>query len=107
MRGLAIFLLILAVMGIALFSFMAYSTGNKIQGITESPKQFEFSTFTSAVCENKENYVYCKDEYFVNCNGEIFKAIDAAECNGMKLDVPKALGFAVFEKDWKDPRNNQ
>ncbi|MBI2541180.1 hypothetical protein HYV80_00530 [Candidatus Woesearchaeota archaeon] len=104
MRGLVLFLMVLAVTAIVSFSFIAYSTGDESLEIRESPNQFEFSTFTSAVCEDKGSHVYCKDEYFVNCNGEISKAIDAAECNGMKVDVPKALGFAVFEKEWNDPR---
>ena len=47
----------------------------------------------------------CKEEVFVNCNGNVSKASDIAECNGIKLDIPKATGFAVFEKGWKDPRN--
>ena len=106
MRGLVIFALILAVM--ASFGLIVNSINNDkntdVNEVKEESKPLEFSTFTSAVCENKENYVYCKDEFFVNCYGEISKAVDAAECNGIKIDTPKTLGFAVFEKDWKDPR---
>lgn len=101
MRGSVIILLLLAV--IASFSFMTYSTGNG-ETAKETSKQFEFSTFTSAVCENKEDLVHCKDELFVNCDGKIAKANDIKECNGIKIEAPKVLGFAVFEKDWKDPR---
>ncbi len=105
MRGLVLFIGVLVVM--ASFSFVALSMDNanneKVE-IKEESKPLEFSTFTSAVCENKENYVYCKDEFFVKCNGNISKAVDVAECNGIKIDTPKTLGFAVFEKDWKDPR---
>lgn len=103
MRGLVIFLLVLVV--IASLSVVAINLkNNKVEAKKES-KSFEFSAFTSAVCENKENFVYCKDEVFVNCNGKISKATDVAECDGMKIDVPKVTGFAVFEKEWKDPRN--
>ena len=108
MRGLVTVLLTLVV--IASLSFVALSTNNnKIEnnknGETEKePKILEFSTFTSAVCENKEEIVNCKDEVFVNCNGKISKAVDVAECNGIKLDVQKVNGFAVFENGWKDPR---
>lgn len=105
MRGLVILALILAVM--ASFSFVALSTGNannqKVE-IKEEAKPLEFSTFTSAVCEDRQDHVFCRDEFFIKCNGEVSKAADVAECNGIKVDVPKALGFAVFSPDWKDPR---
>lgn len=100
MRGLVIILLLLAV--IASFSFITYSANSG--KAAEESKQFEFSTFTSAVCEDKENFVHCRDEFFVNCDGKIAKANDIKECNGIKIEAPKVLGFAVFEKDWKDPR---
>lgn len=102
MRGLVLFLIVLAV--IASFSLIAFSANSEKAEVKDS-KEFEFSTFTSAVCEDKEDLVYCKDEFFVNCDGEISKANDIAECNGLKIEAPKALGFAVFEKDWKDSRN--
>ena len=106
MRGLVIFLLVLV--GMASLSFIAISAKNvndtKTE-TTEEPKIFEFSTFTTAVCEDKGEIVHCKEEFFINCNGKVSKAVDVAECNGMKLEAPKALGFVVFEKEWKDPRN--
>lgn len=67
-------------------------------------KNFQFSTFTSAVCENKSELVYCRDEVFVNCSGNISRAIDVVECNGVKVDIPEIVGFAVFDENWKDPR---
>ena len=105
MRGLVIFSVILVV--IASISFVAASIESIYKGQSETKeeaKNLEFSTFTSAVCENKGELVHCKDEFFVNCNGEITKAVDVAECNGIKVNVPKTLGFATFSKDWKDPR---
>ncbi len=105
MRGLVIFMLLLVVM--ASFSFVAaniYINDTKTKEEIEESQIFEFSTFTSAVCENSEDVVHCKDEVFVNCDGKVSKAVDVAECNGVKLEVPKALGFAVFEKEWRDPR---
>ena len=96
MRGLVVFL-ILAI-ALASFSFAYASLGdfkNKVSG---------FSAFTSAVCENQKNFVYCRDEVFVNCNGKISKASGMAECNGFKLEIPKVTGEAVFGNDWKDPR---
>lgn len=106
MRGMVISLLLVVI--IVLFSFVTLSTNNanntnnKIE--TEKPETLEFSTFTSAVCEYKEEIVNCKDEVFVNCNGKVSKAVDVAECNGIRLDFPKATGAAVFDRNWKDPR---
>lgn len=104
MRGLVISLLILVI--IASFSFVAVSINSEIKSEKpeiKNPDYMEFKTFTSAVCENKNELVYCKDELFVNCNGKIFKAGEIGECNGISL--PKGVsGSAVFEKGWKDPR---
>jgi len=106
MRGLVLFIVLVVI--IVSFSFVAASINHiedkKIEKKDEN-KAFEFSTFTSAVCENKADIVHCKDEVFVNCNGSISKAADVAECDGIKIDVPKATGSAVFGSDWKDPRN--
>ena len=65
-----------------------------------------FSVFTSAVCENKNSMVYCKDSIFVNCNGNISAAADVAECDGIKISLPKTTGSAVFGSDWKDVRKS-
>ncbi len=103
MKGMVLFF------GIAIFaslilaantdSFKAVQINNK-----EQNKNTEFSTFTLAVCENKEDSVYCRDEVFVNCNEHISKLGDFNECDGIKIEIPKATGFAVFDKSWKDPR---
>ena len=107
MRGLVIFLLVL--IGLASFSFIVISAKNvsdiKIEAL-EKPKISEFSTFTSAVCQNNGTIVKCKDEVFVKCNGNVSRAEDISDCNGFKVEIPKMLGFATFSKDWKDPRNN-
>ena len=107
MRGLVIFLLVL--IGIASFSFIAISAksvNDTKTDASEKPKILDFGTFTSAVCENKGDIVRCTDEVFVKCNGKISRAVDIAECNGFKIDVPKATGAAVFGSGWKDPRIN-
>lgn len=102
MKGWIVFISILA----AILSFVVAGIGNIAPAEEkESAAMLEFSTFTSAVCENSEDAVYCKDEVFVNCNGEVSKAEGVAKCNGAVLGIPKALGFAVFEKGWNDPRN--
>ena len=70
----------------------------------KNPDYVEFKTFTSAVCEEKNEFVYCRDELFVNCNGKISKSGEIEECNGINIDNFKVTGSAVFEKNWKDPR---
>ncbi len=108
MRGLVLFVSVLVFM--ASFGFIASGIFSEKDGTgtennpKQEAKQLEFSTFTSAVCEKGKDVVKCRDEFFVNCNGTISKAIDVAECEGIKVEVPKALGFATFGKDWKDPR---
>ncbi len=106
MRGLVLLLLVL--LAVASFGFAAANMknmNNQKTAADEKPIEPEFSAFTSAVCQNKADFVQCKDEIFINCSGKISKADDAAECNGINLDLPKAAGYAVFEKGWKDPRN--
>lgn len=106
MRGLVLSLLVIA--AIASFGFAAANIKNinyQKTAVNEGFWELEFSAFTSAVCWNKADFVHCKDEIFINCSGKISKADDAAECNGLRLDFPKATGFAVFEKGWKDTRN--
>lgn len=95
MGGRALFLLTLA--AIISFSFIAVNIDFKKETDGES-KGLEFATYTSAVCEDVKDFVHCKDEVFVNCNGEISKADDVAECNGIKLNTSQVIGFAVFEK---------
>ncbi len=102
MRGMVIFLLV--VIMVSSLSFIVLSINNDRIQNNESDKILEFSTFTSAVCEAKEEVIHCKDEVFVNCNGNVSKAVDVAECNGIMLDVPKVTGSAVFDRDWEDPR---
>ena len=103
MRGLVLLLGIVAL--IVSFSLIIGNiNGEKIED-KEQPKISKFSIFTSAVCENREDLVHCRDEIYVNCSGKISKADDVAECGGVKIDVPRTTGFAVFGNDWKDPRN--
>ena len=101
MRGLVVFLLILA--GLSLFSFMALSSGINKENIEQNSKDIQFKTFTSAVCEEKSGFVYCRDELFVNCNGKISRANEIGECNGFKINN-EVVGFAVFEKEWAGNR---
>ena len=82
MRGLVIFVSVLVFM--ASFGFIASAIFSEKAGISmennpkQEAKQLEFSTFTSAVCEKGKDVVKCRDEFFVNCNGTISKAVDVA-----------------------------
>ena len=102
MRGLVSVMIVLIFL--SLFSFMALSVNREYDEFKESSAGFEFSTFTSAVCDYSSDDVKCKDELFVNCNGKISKADEIAECNGISL-TQGVSGFAIFEKNWQDPRN--
>jgi hypothetical protein len=96
MRGLVIFLLVLA--GLSLFSFMAVNSGTNKDEIKQDSRSIQFKTFTSAVCEEKNDLRYCRDVLFVNCNGKISKASEVQDCNGFKPD-DRVTGFAVFENN--------
>ena len=100
MRGLVLFIMALAVIGS--FSFVDAFIDNKAS--QKDWENIQFNTFTSAVCSNDGKVTICKDELFVNCNGEISKADEISECNGLKLDALRPTGSAVFGKGWKDPR---
>ena len=105
MRGLVLFLIVIVIIGFLSFIVASINDSNNLIKTKQENKIVEFGTFTSAVCENKKDVINCKDEIFVKCNGQISKAVDVAECNGIKIDVPKATGAAVFGNGWKDPRN--
>ena len=72
----------------------------------------EFKTYTKAVCEKRDGFTYCQDEFFANCNGyEFIIPKDDARpirCGSLVFKVPenKVNGNGIFEEDWKDPRNN-
>jgi hypothetical protein len=101
-----VFGLLFVVIAIFSFSFAAVKINKEIH---QEPIQsnFQLSTFTSAVCNENNGFVNCKDELFVDCNGKFSRADEIEGCNGFNLDKSKLTGFAVFEKEWKDPRINQ
>ena len=70
-----------------------------------------FKAFTKAVCEEKTNHTFCRDELFIKCNGKdyMIKEEDLynfTDCKGVKLNLSdvKVIGHAIFEKEWDDPR---
>ena len=103
MRGSVLFIIVSAAV-LSLISIAAIANSLNANPSKEQAKNLEFSTFTSAVCENSENFVHCKDEVFVKCNDKTSRLKDFSECNGMEIDIPQAVGFAVFDKEWKCTR---
>ncbi|MEK6943741.1 MAG: hypothetical protein AABX00_06795 [Nanoarchaeota archaeon] len=98
--------LLFVIIAIFSFSFAAVKMNSILDDKnTDKKSPVEFSTFTSAVCNNDGNFVNCKDEMFVQCNGKVSKADEIKDCNGFSLDSNKITGLAVFEKEWNDPRN--
>ena len=67
-----------------------------------------FRTMTVAVCDKTSaGTIRCHDEVKVVCGDEEYllpKASGEATCGDLKVDVPSITTFAVFDKDWKDPR---
>lgn len=103
MKGMVSVMLVMVFL--SLFSFMALSVNSDYDDFKKASESIEFKTFTSAVCEDMSDGVYCKDELFVNCNGKISKSSEIEECEGISLAQHEVSGSAVFGNDWRDPRN--
>jgi len=72
-----------------------------------TPNTVNFKTKTIAVCEDRADSVYCHDELLVNCENDVYllpKTEKTVKCGNVELQVPSITAFAVFDKDWKDPR---
>jgi len=88
---------LLLMMFILLVATISFTLGQRLNIPSKEESDIgqveRFDIYTSAVCEEKEDHIYCHDEQFVNC-GEV----------EYMLQTSNILGFAVFDKDWKDPR---
>ena len=95
--ALFVFGLALLILTIALFSTnnqkipTAYAV-KEISNKNSSIEKNDFRISTKAVCENKSNYVSCRDELFIRCNGEeniIQKnnSGDFIECNNVRIKL--------------------
>ena len=87
-------------------SITAFAVEDKQPATDAGP--ISFKTMTVAVCEKTESeLVYCHDEVKVVCGNESYilpKEAGEATCGELKVNTPPITAFAVFEKDWKDPR---
>ena len=79
------------------------------------PEKIDFKVWTKAVCEEKSEHIFCRDESFVKCSGmEHHLTKDNFEnftgCGNKKLNFSGIIivtGEATFKKEWSDPRNGK
>jgi hypothetical protein len=66
----------------------------------------DFKVGVFAICEEREDYVYCKDEIFASCNNNlVYVKEDFVTCNGKIYEIQEMdLEETELPKDWKDPR---
>ena len=89
-------------------SITAFAVEDKQPATDDGP--LSFKTMTVAVCEKTESEsIYCHDEIKVVCGNESYilpKESGKATCGELKVNTAPITAFAVFEKDWKDPRDS-
>src|SRR3989344_1606093 len=103
------FILILTIIALALIGNQEIPTGYAVKENTSSEKT-DLKVFTKAVCEERNEHVFCKDELFIECNCKEIIAKkenlnEFTEC-GIKINLSDifANGSAEFRKGWTDPR---
>jgi len=72
-----------------------------------SEETLKFTLKTVAICEDRDDSVYCHDELIINCEDEEYilpKTAKNVKCGEILLEAPPITAFGVFDKDWKDPR---
>ncbi len=79
--------------------------------VKEIPKEIDFKTFTKAVCEERADYLLCRDELFVKCNEKEYKIENNSnliECGNIKINLSdlKVNGSTKFRKEWIETRNS-
>ena len=83
------------------------NTSIESEQIIASKETLKFTVKTVAICEDRDDSVYCHDELIINCEDEEYvipKTANRVKCGDILLDAPPITAFAVFDKDWKDPR---
>jgi len=97
------FILIIAIIALALIEDKEV-TGYAVLGNTSIEKT-DFKVFTKAVCEEKDERIFCKDELFVKCNDEEYTISNESlnkvvECNNIKLNLSdvNVKGDGIFQK---------
>ncbi|MBI2005648.1 MAG: hypothetical protein HYS80_02695 [Candidatus Aenigmarchaeota archaeon] len=97
------FILITAIIALALIDDKEV-TGYVVLG-NASIEKTDFKVFTKAVCEEKDEHIFCRDKLFVKCNDQEYmireENSDIIECNNIKLNLSdaKVKGDGIFQKD--------
>ena len=93
LKILFVFELILLILIAALFltDNQKIPTAYAVKEITSAEKT-DFKVLTKAVCENKSDHIFCRDELFVSCNGKEYivsenKSNDFIECDNIKIKL--------------------
>ena len=79
-----------------------------------SKEKTEFKVFTKAVCEEKFQHIFCRDELFIKCNGKEYLVREQnlenfTDCKNIKLNLSdiKVTGHTTFQIGWSDPREKR
>jgi len=102
---LLIFFVIVFLLIILTIALLNYSVNPSIDSSIKETLNFTLKTV--AICEDKDDSIYCHDELILNCNNEEYvipKTTKNIKCGDISLDAPLITAFATFDKDWKDPR---
>ena len=98
------FILILAIIALTLADSRQMPTAYAVKE-NMNTENISFKIMTKAVCENKSDYVLCRDELFASCNGReyIISANDPEgyiECGNIKIRLSDIANDSDKLKKW-------
>ena len=99
------FLLILALVALAFIdNDKKIPTGYAVKENINA-KNISFKVMTKAVCEEKSERVFCRDELFVSCNGKEYivfenKSNEFIECDNLKIKLSDIANDSAKLKKW-------
>lgn len=66
----------------------------------------DFKVGVFAICEEKEDYIYCKDKVFASCNKNlVYVKENFVTCNEQIYKIKEMnLNEEKYPKGWEDPR---
>ena len=105
------FVLIVAIIALALIDNKE-ATGYAVKDSKNniSFEKNDFKIITKAVCEERDEHIFCHDELFVKCDDKEYMISNSSdsfiECNNIKLNLSEIMvnGSTKFSKEWLDPR---
>ena len=101
------FVLIVAIIALALINNKE-ATGYAVKDSKNniSFEKNDFKIITKAVCEERDEHIFCHDELFVKCDDKEYiigndSLNNLIECNNIKLNLSDAevKGDGIFEKE--------